>query len=133
MQLCALALFTIFQCIVVLYISPGTNSEDRYLGISCLFEGLSGLVITMYMYFNWSSMTFNMRQIFRTHFEPGNEDLDATREEDFGEEVMKQKKDELYQPTLKDVLDIFTIGKISTAKMLQAFGGGFQSKFEAQS
>jgi len=89
LQITALVLFTIFQFTVVLYISPGADIEDRYLGISCLFEGLAGIVLTMYMYFNWTSMTFNIRQIFKTHFEPGNEDLDTTREEDFNEEVMR--------------------------------------------
>jgi len=128
LQSTALSFYTLVQFIIVLIVSPGDTTGYRYLGMSCLFLGMSGICMTNYLYFNWKSMTFNMRQIFRTHFEPGAEELDATRTDEFIEEVMKQKKDELFQPNLKDVIDIFTIGKISTKKMLQAFGGGFQSK-----
>lgn len=129
MQSIAITFYTIVQFLVVLVVSPGDTTGDRYLGVSCLFLGLSGICLTNYMFFNWKTMTFNMRMIFRTHFETGTEELDSNRTEEFYEEVVRQKKDEIFQPTLKDVIDIFTIGKISAKKMLQAFGGGFQTKF----
>mmetsp|Transcript_61707 Transcript_61707/g.84955 ORF Transcript_61707/g.84955 Transcript_61707/m.84955 type:complete len:190 (+) Transcript_61707:165-734(+) len=61
LQSLALTFYTFVQFIIVLEVSPGDTTGDRYLGVSCLFLGMSGVCMTNYMYLNWKSMTFNMR------------------------------------------------------------------------
>lgn len=63
----------------------------------------------------------------------GDETPDPQRNNNMIDEIEEQKADDDWMPTMKELFDMLTIGKISEKKMMNAFGQGFQRMAMEQS
>jgi len=72
----------------------------------------------------------SMRYILHEKLEHGPE-RDPLRTDPFDEELEIEFHNMDYIPTYEDVIDLFTIAKVSPKKMISAFGGGIQKMFTA--
>jgi len=100
-----------------------------FQGISTVFLTQSGVLATITVYINLYENKFNLSYFLTKFMKKGDrEDApDPYRQDDLIEEIEKQKGDDDWLPTMQDVFDMITIGKVSERKMLNAFGAGFQS------
>ena len=63
----------------------------------------------------------------------GDETPDPKRNNNMIDEIEEQKANDDWMPTMKELFDMLTIGKISEKKMMNAFGQGFQRMAMEQS
>ena len=106
-----------------------TFEDFNFQGVSAVFLTQSGVIGTIIVYLNLYENKFNL-SYFLTKFMKKGERVDAPdpeRTTNLMEEIEQQKTDEDWMPTMYEIFDMITIGKISERKMLNAFGAGFQS------
>jgi len=123
------SLFTLWQYVSSL--GGGNSKFIEYLGLSVLFLTTNGLIVIAAIFLNLNKQLFNMRKMLEKYIPTDGDKPDPHRQDDFDEEVVEQLQDDNWIVTQPEIYDLVTIGKISPSKMLQAFGGGFQRKFNA--
>jgi hypothetical protein len=62
--------------------------------------------------------------------DPDATELDPYREDEFEKEIAKQREDEEWFVSLKDIYDLVTVGKINPKRLGQAFSSTVQIKFK---
>lgn len=85
----------------------------------------SFIVMTIIIYLNLYENKFNLIYFLGKFMSKDGEKQDPNRENDFLKEIESQKADEDWVPSMHDIYDIITIGRISEKKMMNAFGRGF--------
>ena len=95
----------------------------------------SGIIATIGVYINLYENKFNLSYFLLKFMKKGKKEdaPDPCRTNDLVEEIEEQKADDDWMPTMYDVFDMITIGKIKEKRMLNAFGAGFQSLTLARS
>ena len=78
------------------------------------------------VYLNLYENKFNLIYFMNRFIKKDGPKPDKERDNDFLEEIEKQKGDDDFMPSMHDIFDVITIGNVSEKKMLNAFGRGFQ-------
>jgi len=120
----AFACFTGYQFVATLI----DTSDENFFGYSALFLSSNALVMILLIFMHTGITGSSMRYLLQERLAPG-EPRDAERIEPFEDEIEKERSDMEYMPTRADVIDLFTVAKVSEKKMRSAFGGGIQRLF----
>jgi hypothetical protein len=101
----------------------------NFQGLSAVFLTQSGVIATIIVYLNLYENKFNLSYFLTKFMKKGerHERPDPERTNNLQEEIDEQKANDDWMPTMYEVFDMITIGKVSERKMLNAFGAGFQS------
>lgn len=102
------------------------HGDFEFQAISAVFLTQSGMIMTAMVYLNLYENKFNLIYFLTKFMKKDGDKPDPTRENDLLEEIEKQKGDDDWMPSIHDIFDMITIGKISEKKMMNAFGRGFQ-------
>jgi len=103
------------------------DNAFNFQAISVMFLMQSGIVTNVLVYLNLYENKFNLIYFLRKFMRRDGALPDPERTNDLREEIEKQKGDDDFLPSINDVFDMISIGKISEKKMLNAFGRGFQN------
>jgi hypothetical protein len=118
----SLVCITIYQFLVVMY----DNSSVSFFGYSTVFLNANLLIMIFNLFINNGITNGSIYDIINSKMLKG-EGLDPERETGFDEEISLQRENKLFQPTLADIIDLYTIAKIDRDGQLNGdtFGNGF--------
>ena len=86
----------------------------------------SGVMMCGLIYVNLYENKFNLIYFLNKFVKKDGPMPDPERTNDILAEIQKNKTDEDWMPSINDIFDMITIGRISDKKMMNAFGKGFQ-------
>ena len=115
--------FTAWQFMIMF---ASIKDSFNFQGISAVFLTQSGVIMCILVYLNLYENKFNLIYFLNRFIKKDGPKPDKDRDNDFLEEIEKQKGDDDFMPSMHDIFDVITIGNVSEKKMLNAFGRGFQ-------
>lgn len=120
----AYCLLTIWQFMTMF---SSIRDEFNFQALATVFLTQSGMVMCLIVYLNLYENKFNLIYFLNKFMSKGERENapDPKRTNDLMAEIDEQKTNDDFQPTMWDIFDIITIGKISSKKMMNAFGRGF--------
>ena len=104
------------------------TNDKSFFGLSAIFLNANYMIMLLILYLNSGIPGGSIRELL-LHKMPRGDGKDPNRDQDFFEELKEERTNKQFNPTLEDVLDLFTIGKNMESTSSSSFGGGLQYKF----
>jgi hypothetical protein len=128
-MLAAYLSWTAWQFVIVFVDSGNSNT---YTGLSGIFLTQNGVCATFFLFVNIKAKKFTMKSIFETYLYPNIDSKAKDPNRDLKQEVAAQQKDETWFPSINEVLQYVSIGKVSDDKQASAMGAGLQTWMQEQ-
>ena len=110
------------------FVSIFMDDNSSFFGYSAIFLCVNCMIMIVIVYLNSGIHEGSMRFILSSLVEKG-EPRDENRDMDFIEEINEEKANKQYYPSFHDIIDLFTIAKVSDQSLDSVFGGGLQFRY----
>jgi hypothetical protein len=120
---------TAYQFVAILM-----SDNVTVFGLSAIFLSANGLIMMIIVFIQSAVKDGSIDDLIKARIPAADLSIppkDITRQEDFNEEINKEREDKAYFPNTNDFYDVFTIGKpqFITKTESTAFSSGLQNYF----